>query len=86
MSSAELLHILAGPDLSGAACVAHRDLFDATAAPGGDKLYPQAIQICEQCPALDPCRRWLSGLPRSQKPFGVTAGRVHSPRPKPDAA
>jgi hypothetical protein len=75
----ELLHIEAAPDLHGAACVDHRDLFDAAATRGGVKFYPQAIQVCESCPALGPCRQWVGALPRTRRPFGVTAATIRTP-------
>jgi hypothetical protein len=75
------------PDLAGAACIEHVALFDATAAPGGDKFYAQAIEICtQQCPVLGPCRQWRSALPKSQKPAGVMAGLVKTPQPETGAA
>jgi len=89
---AELLDELAHdiPDLRGAACRGHAEVFDVA-----DRHDTQAITaakaLCTACPVLGACRRWLSGLPRYQRPCGVVAGRylapptlrpVYEPRPR----
>jgi hypothetical protein len=73
----------AAPDLRGAACVAHRDVFDACLtrrrnAPAD--AHAAAIGVCRCCPALARCRAWVDGLPPGERPFGVTAGRVRDAR------
>lgn len=63
------------PRLPGAACVGRHQLFD-----GDDtEHHAAAVQICQHCPALQPCRDWFDALRPSQKPAGVTAGIVHEP-------
>jgi WhiB family redox-sensing transcriptional regulator len=70
--------ISAAPNLRGAACTDHRDLFDATTgkAAGRPGVYARAIRVCESCPALTACSAWVESLPPSQRPLGVTAGRI----------
>jgi hypothetical protein len=86
MAAIELVLTLA-PDLPGAACVAHRDVFDKTVEPGGARHYAAAIQICTTaCPAFTACKAWIEGLPRSRRPFGVTGGLIHSTKAKSHAA
>jgi WhiB family redox-sensing transcriptional regulator len=79
---AELLDaIAAAPNLAGAACVSHVDLFDATVARGrAGQLHAQAIAVCAGCPALAQCADWISHLPAGQRPYGVIAGRYWSQR------
>jgi hypothetical protein len=76
---ADLLEaIAAAPDLHGAACTDHRDLFDATTgkAAGRPGVYARAIRVCTSCPVLTRCSAWVESLPAPQRPFGVTAGVV----------
>lgn len=90
-SVTELLAELAAgiPALRGARCVGSHELFDAaiTAERNGrpeearearDYARRAALELCAQCPALDPCRAWLDSLPAPQRPPGVIAGRVHT--------
>ena len=53
MSVAELIAtVVTTPDLPGAACVDHLDVFDACTERGATFAYDEAIQICaSQCPA-----------------------------------
>jgi hypothetical protein len=77
-TAVDLLHTLAGtPNLPGAACVTHRDIFDACTHRGAHRIYRHAIDICAGCPVLAQCSAWITSLPLSQRPFGVTAGRIH---------
>jgi hypothetical protein len=39
-----------------------------------------ALQICQSCPALQPCRQWFDSLPAPQRPRGVIAGRLVTKR------
>ncbi len=85
MSIAQLLGtVITTPDLPGAACVEHREIFDACtdrqAGRAYDGVYAQAIRVCAGCPALEDCRRWITGLPMNQRPHGVTAGLVRRSR------
>ncbi|OOK78556.1 hypothetical protein BZL30_1972 [Mycobacterium kansasii] len=36
-----------------------------------------ALSACRRCPELEPCRVWFSGFRPSQRPHGVTAGRLY---------
>ena len=61
------------PRLRGAACVDHRETFDAAA--DADPVAIEAAQaICASCPALDRCRAWPDTVPPGQRAPGVTAG------------
>lgn len=62
------------PPLNGARCRGRFELFDraVTKADARDA----ALHICDQCPALDACREWVSGLPTRERPAGVIAGQV----------
>ncbi len=77
----DLLHeLIAGPDLRGASCVAHRDIFDATAERGAHRAYAAAIRICVGCPVLQRCGAHWDSLPPRKRPFGVTAARIRQAR------
>ncbi len=73
----ELAHDI--PNLPGAACRGHAELFDV--AGRDDPAVERAQAVCAACPALRDCRRWLAGLPRLVRPCGVVAGR-YVPPPK----
>ena len=82
---------LAAPILPEAACRGRHDLFDPP-RPGEDPDTAErrmwaALDVCNRCPELRPCRRWLDGLPSNVRPHGVVAGQVRlwrrSPRPTP---
>ena len=67
------------PDLPGAVCRGHDELFD-------DYDDPDATEYCvsmyKRCPALASCAHWFDSLPAPQGPFGVVAGKVRRPRSK----
>ena len=72
---AEMLDALTGPNLHGAACADHRDLFDACfTRKAGPATYARAVEICAGCPVLTQCAAWVTDLPPRQRPFGVTGG------------
>ena len=76
-TAVDLLHTLRDtPNLPGAACVTHRDIFDACTDRRARTAYRHAIDICVGCPVLAQCSAWISSLPPSQRPFEVTAGRI----------
>lgn len=80
-----LLSTVAGvPVLRGARCRGRHRLFDPPEerepADSVAARHRQAVALCEQCPALTPCREWLDGLPLRRRPFGVVAARVRTPR------
>lgn len=77
---AELLADIAAtaPHLAGAACVGRWELFDVETRD--DARTPEAVAICQRCPALPECRTWLDSLKPSQRPMGVVAGRFVQPR------
>jgi hypothetical protein len=71
------LGALAGiPALPGARCVGRSDIFDQYDCPASVEL---ATSICDSCPALTACERWLDGLRPAQRPVGVVGGRVNRP-------
>jgi hypothetical protein len=85
MSIADLIAtVVTTPNLPGAACVAEREPFDACIDPPAgrahDDGYARAIQVCARCPALQDCRRWVTSLPMSRRPHGVTAGLIRRAR------
>ena len=77
---AEVLDELARdiPDLHGAACRGHAELFDIADRHDTQGI-ARAQAVCIACPALRACRRWLAGLPRLARPCGVVAGRYVAP-------
>src|SRR6516162_2994756 len=78
---AEVLDALATtPNLHGAACTNHRELFDATVARRHPRDRTQAIAICAGCPALTACAAWVTCLPPHRRPNGVIAGRYWAQR------
>jgi hypothetical protein len=91
---AGLAGVLSGvPRLNGSLCHGRAPEFDFE-VDDEDELAravrrTRAVLACRRCPALEPCREWLDGLPRRQQPSGVVAGRVVRPvvsrRPKPPA-
>lgn len=75
------------PALDGARCKGRSDLFERTNGEHHmtgrvtttelDDARSEALRLCNNgCPALDPCRAWLQGLPAAQRPRGVVAGQV----------
>jgi Transcription factor WhiB len=66
---AELLDTLAHgiPDLHGAACRGHPQLFDV-ADRHDTPTIAQAKALCASCPVLGDCRAWLASLPRACLP------------------
>lgn len=80
----KLLSALAGvPVLRSARCRGHHATFDppgdGEAADTAAARHAQALTICSACPALEPCRAWVEGLPNKQKPSGVVAGQIRNP-------
>lgn len=73
------------PSLPGARCRGKPHLFDAagTHEPAATvaQRHQQALGLCDRCPALEPCRQWLDGLPKGRRPEGVVAGIVNHPKP-----
>lgn len=78
----ELLAAL--PELPGAACKGHSDLYEGTIAEQDkdagraevQNARKAALRLCHDCPALSPCRVWLDGLRPMCRPRGVVAGQV----------
>lgn len=78
MSVDDLWDALAGiPRLPGAACRGRAEMFDQFVDP---EVVEYCLLRCESCGAKPECERWYLGLPQSQRPHGVVAGRVHKPR------
>jgi hypothetical protein len=78
MSVAELLDTLAHtPDLHGAACRGHPELFDVER--NDHEAIEAAQAICASCPVLGACRAWLRSQPAELRPCGVVAGRYVAP-------
>ena len=84
---AEVLSELARtiPDLPGARCKGHAELFDRTIAyPHSDRraltdlARTQALQTCACCPVLDRCREWFEGLAPEQRPRGVVTSGLNA--------
>lgn len=91
MNPADLLAALRGiPNLHGAACTGLWPAFDAAepdeTAEDTEHRHNTAIRVCNNCPALQPCRQWFDGLRPSQRPAGVIAGLVSEPRSRRKAA
>lgn len=85
MSIATLIGtLIMTPDLPGASCVEHREIFDACvsrqAGSAYSDTYDRAVKVCSSCPALRDCRRWVTSLPMNRRPYGVTAGLVRRSR------
>jgi len=81
MNLTDLLGALAGvPRLDGALCRGRPELWDEAAdrEPAAEvaERHAYALAACGQCPALTTCAQWLDGLKPSQRPPGVTAGRL----------
>jgi WhiB family redox-sensing transcriptional regulator len=73
----------AAPDLTGNACHGAWELFDATIRSGPGRVSQEvaearqeALQVCDTCPALIPCRTYVERLPTHLRPPGVVAGLV----------
>jgi WhiB family redox-sensing transcriptional regulator len=74
------------PDLEGARCKGRADLFDATIGrrrvddgPTRQELADAreaTMRICNECPALGPCRAYVEYLRPSWRALGVVAGQV----------
>ena len=76
--------LLAAPHLPRARCVGSSALFDTYDDPA---IVEAAINICQRCPELQPCKKFMESLPRRQQPFGVTAGVCRRPlKPRKQAA
>jgi hypothetical protein len=73
------------PRLPGALCVDHPALFDERDPRDPDRpgIEAQAIAVCQTCPALAACRRWVDRLPPRHRPNGVIAGTRHTPATTP---
>lgn len=87
--------LLAGiPALPGARCKGRSALYERTVAEHQmtgrltktevDEARREALRLCNNgCPALEPCRAWLDGLPAARRPTGVVAGVVITAGGKP---
>ncbi|CAN5407543.1 hypothetical protein BH09ACT7_BH09ACT7_05010 [soil metagenome] len=89
---AAVIAAVATPPLQGARCVGRWGLFDE-ADPDEDSAdvgarHRQALNLCQLCPAMSACARWVGALPATQRPSGVIAGRVnhHSPAAWPESS
>lgn len=84
-----MAQLIAGlPDLPGARCANHVELFERSIARHRDatgNLAPKteldaarsaALRICESCPALARCEAWLASVRPYRRPRGVVAGQV----------
>jgi hypothetical protein len=61
-----LVILIATPNLHGAACVGHHDLWDA--ARIDSTAAQQARDIClYRCPCLAQCQQWAATLPRQRE-------------------
>ncbi len=73
----------AAPDLTGNSCHGAHELFDATIRSGPGRVSKdciearqEALALCDECPALIPCRTYVERLPAHLRPPGVVAGIV----------
>lgn len=75
-----LADLAAAPRLPGASCRGHAQLYDRTTenshAHDTREARAAALALCQACPALPACRRWLDRLPPDQRPTGVVAGQL----------
>ena len=79
--SAVLVDLLVGaPRLPQAACRGRAGLFDSHQADESDAevahRHRAAVDLCQQCSALNACLTWLCSLPRDQRPAGIVAGHM----------
>jgi hypothetical protein len=75
--------IRAAPQLTGARCVGHAQLFDEQPHDAnGERNQHRAQHLCSRCPALAACQTWLATLPPSARPLGVVAGQIGIAPPK----
>lgn len=83
MSTPESLFaaLLGAPALPGAKCRGRSHLFDEAGADEDASTtefrHQHAVTLCRSCAALASCQVWFDNLPRSKRPPGVVAGRVH---------
>lgn len=69
------------PNLPGSLCRGHEHVFDPPDDhPDPGPLHRAAIDVCGICPALTACREWVQGLTPRERPTGVTAGLLHTPK------
>lgn len=64
------------PQLPGAKCRGRHRLFDVDPISSAPQRHAQALLLCDSCPALEPCGRWLDSLTPARRPTGVVAGRI----------
>lgn len=80
---AALMSKVKSPALPGARCRGHAALFDEAAPGEPPKVVASrqlmALELCDGCPARDPCSAWVDALPPKQRPAGVVAGRISGP-------
>lgn len=64
-------HVLRNvPAMPDAACVQHRDLFDAVARFSTPGVIDRCVSICGGCSELDRCRSWARRMPALVGVFG----------------
>lgn len=82
MTKADLLDSVLAPAMPLARCRGRGELFD-----GGEKEEPaaavrarhsEALALCRRCREIGTCESWIDGLPKSQIPRGVVAGRRYA--------
>jgi len=80
--TAELINAIAQatPRLPGPPCraPANRAIFDRASAQaaGMGSARAQALAICDSCPALTLCRRWIEPLDENDRPRGIVGGML----------
>jgi hypothetical protein len=74
------------PNLPGAACGDHVEIFDAAVGPDWrlrNQAAQRCVEVCNRCPMLARCKQFADGLPTSQRRrMGVLAGEVPDPLAK----
>jgi hypothetical protein len=70
--------LAAAPDLEGASCVGHAEMFDITDDPAVTAV---TQRICAECPVLARCRDWSAGF-TNRELSGVVAGAIRPWEPR----
>ena len=68
--------------MSGAACKGQSDLFDwhPLSDPHREADLETALQLCSGCPVLSQCKQWVASLEWWQRPTGIVAGVLVTPK------
>ena len=76
-----LLRIIADQPSMPAAKCRHEHLVFDRAASGDPLAAERAVQLCHQCPCINPCAEWAATLSAQQRSaLGVLAGSLSRPK------